>query len=51
MTRTILTSDWSISEGQKSKKQMEDWLHRRTGKIETSDMVASMNKKRKVDFN
>lgn len=29
---------------------MEDWLHRRTGRIETSAMVAAMNKRRKVDY-
>ena len=38
------------SEGQRSKRGMEDWLHRRTGKIEASNMVATMAKKRKVDF-
>ena len=38
------------SEGQDTKRGMEEWLHRRTGKITTSAMVASMNKRRKVDY-
>jgi len=38
------------SQGQNTKRGMEDWLHRRTGKIMTSNMVANMNKKRKIDY-
>ena len=40
----------AIDQWQKTKRGMEDWLHRRTGRIETSTMVAAMNKRRKVDY-
>ena len=39
-----------FKQGQRTKRGMDDWLHRRTGRIETSDMVASINKKRKLDY-
>ena len=47
---TLMTIIMIFSEGQQTKRGMESWLHRRTGKISASSMVASMNKKRKVDY-
>ena len=47
---TLMMIMMMFSEGQQTKRGMESWLHRRTGKISASSMVASMNKKRKVDY-
>ena len=48
---TMFVIGFTNDQSQVTKRGMEDWLHRRTGRIETSTMVAAMNKRRKVDYN